>query len=614
MQEIKEPDNHPIGSLNIHWKMSQKNQAWVDKIKVSSGMWPRNFGLTRPRQKLLLAAEESAKLDRLPDEIFVKVFSFLPLRDLLSCKKVSRQWEKNASNPALWRKLNFAVQNRFREDALLAHWIGSNVKQLTVKIDKDLNSYLTLISQTCQNVETLKLFSFWEQIPASQLLEVAENCSHLKCLTIVGCDLSEASLAALAQFPTLVSLTIRKSSHLAPKSADPLLEGLCRQPSPVFDEADLMKSGQQKRGHLIELDIVDHPASSTALLCFQRMNGRKLNKLGCRIARAQEAVTVAKMVDENMDTLYLRYFETPLSAFVNGCKAENLVGLKKLRITCQGLLQVFQGNSAIFINSRLHRRQCGGCVNVVVPMWRLCQRGCANVAAVKVAINENGGITLEDLKATLGIDARTLNCYAVSLVSLLTLLPNLTHFALEADWAPNRRDMDALPDTLQLLFLSGVASVPVDDAVRTLTRLTQLRTVQLTTPPDLTDKLVQVLAQGLTKLRFAKFLSDEHLTQRKRDLLATVAKNKRKSAAEKVILTILPLLQKFSESNAAVQQLLCGGIQVGTELRKSCHFTVLGQLELHTSGNLLHSLCLGSRTDTRHRKTDIDSWSDALVE
>ncbi|CAG0914227.1 unnamed protein product [Notodromas monacha] len=39
------------------------------------------------------------------------------------------------------------------------------------------------------------------------------------------------------------------------------------------------------------------------------------------------------------------------------------------------------------------------------PMWRLCKRGCANAAAVRAAVDENGRITFEDLEETLGIDA-----------------------------------------------------------------------------------------------------------------------------------------------------------------------------------------------------------------
>lgn len=60
--------------------------------------------------------------------------------------------------------------------------------------------------------------------------------------------------------------------------------------------------------------------------------------------------------------------------------------------------------------------------------------------------------------------------------------------------------------------------------------------------------------------------------------------------------------------------LLGGGIQIGTELRESGNFTVLGQEELERTGNLLHGLKLGSGSDTGDGKTDVNGWADTLVE
>merc|ERR1719431_2446745 len=41
---------------------------------------------------------------------------------------------------------------------------------------------------------------------------------------------------------------------------------------------------------------------------------------------------------------------------------------------------------------------------------------------------------------------------------------------------------------------------------------------------------------------------------------------------------------------------------------------VLGELKLHGTSDLLHRLGLGSRADTRHRQTNVNSWSDTFVE
>merc|ERR1719470_622499 len=77
---------------------------------------------------------------------------------------------------------------------------------------------------------------------------------------------------------------------------------------------------------------------------------------------------------------------------------------------------------------------------------------------------------------------------------------------------------------------------------------------------------------------------------------------------------VLALLQQLSQPDTSVQQLLGGGVEIGTELGEGGDLTVLGELELHGTGDLLHGLGLGSGADTGHRETDVDGRSDTLVE
>ena len=77
---------------------------------------------------------------------------------------------------------------------------------------------------------------------------------------------------------------------------------------------------------------------------------------------------------------------------------------------------------------------------------------------------------------------------------------------------------------------------------------------------------------------------------------------------------VLALLQQLSQPDTSVQQLLGGGVKIGTELGEGGDLTVLGELELHGTGDLLHGLGLGSGADTGHRETDVDGRSDTLVE
>ena len=92
---------------------------------------------------------------------------------------------------------------------------------------------------------------------------------------------------------------------------------------------------------------------------------------------------------------------------------------------------------------------------------------------------------------------------------------------------------------------------------------------------------------------------------------------------------VLTLLQQLSQPHASAQQLLGGSVKIGTELSESSDLgesyfvkikllhayvntclSVLGQLELHGTSDLLHGLGLSSRTDTGHGQTDVDGGSD----
>jgi len=77
---------------------------------------------------------------------------------------------------------------------------------------------------------------------------------------------------------------------------------------------------------------------------------------------------------------------------------------------------------------------------------------------------------------------------------------------------------------------------------------------------------------------------------------------------------VLGLLEELSESDTSVEELLGGGVHIGTELGEGGDLSVLSEIELHGTGDLLHGLELGSGTDSGDGETDVDSWSDTLVE
>ena len=76
----------------------------------------------------------------------------------------------------------------------------------------------------------------------------------------------------------------------------------------------------------------------------------------------------------------------------------------------------------------------------------------------------------------------------------------------------------------------------------------------------------------------------------------------------------LVLLEELGELFSSVELLLGSGIKIGTELGEGGDFSVLGKLELERTGDLLHGLNLGGRSDTRDGETDINGGSYTLEE
>mmetsp|Transcript_14062 Transcript_14062/g.32734 ORF Transcript_14062/g.32734 Transcript_14062/m.32734 type:complete len:449 (-) Transcript_14062:207-1553(-) len=77
---------------------------------------------------------------------------------------------------------------------------------------------------------------------------------------------------------------------------------------------------------------------------------------------------------------------------------------------------------------------------------------------------------------------------------------------------------------------------------------------------------------------------------------------------------VLSLLEEFVQTDTTVQLLLGGGIQIGTELGECGDLTVLGEFELHGTGDGGGGLVLSGGSDTGDRETDGNGGTLTLVE
>jgi len=77
---------------------------------------------------------------------------------------------------------------------------------------------------------------------------------------------------------------------------------------------------------------------------------------------------------------------------------------------------------------------------------------------------------------------------------------------------------------------------------------------------------------------------------------------------------VLLLLQELGQLFSSVEEVLGGSVEIRSELGEGSDLSVLGELELHRSRDLLHCLNLGSGSDSRDGETDINGRSDTSVE
>ena len=72
--------------------------------------------------------------------------------------------------------------------------------------------------------------------------------------------------------------------------------------------------------------------------------------------------------------------------------------------------------------------------------------------------------------------------------------------------------------------------------------------------------------------------------------------------------------EELGETSTAREEEARGGIEIGTELGEGRDFTVLSEVQLERTGELLHDLRLRGGADTGDGETDVDGGADTAEE
>jgi len=153
-----------------------------------------------------MSLSKRKKLEDLPDEVILKIFSFLDIKDILRCSQMSKRIRSISNDPSLWQKLNLS-------------W-GTVPYEFIEKANQNGCKYLSMAGTGSELIrgDRLEMPLELKYLDLSQTtkycnLPMLKNCHSLEKLSMDGCHFSNSTLNHLAQNgKTLKILSLRDIS------------------------------------------------------------------------------------------------------------------------------------------------------------------------------------------------------------------------------------------------------------------------------------------------------------------------------------------------------------------------------------------------------------------
>lgn len=155
--------------------------------------------------------QKNNSFDRLPDELIVKIFSFLSSTEISLCARVCRRFSNLAWSPQLWRCIKIKGDFMCADKALkrVLKKLGNETNGLCAGIErieitdgaKLTDKSLALIAKKCPDLAYLQMQGC-TTITNSGLIEVTTKCENLQHLDISGCiRISSISISMIPYDP-----------------------------------------------------------------------------------------------------------------------------------------------------------------------------------------------------------------------------------------------------------------------------------------------------------------------------------------------------------------------------------------------------------------------------
>lgn len=141
-------------------------------------------------KSLCISSYNYSEISCLPDEILIKIFSYLSTQELcLSVAPVCRKWRQMSCDHSLWRTLDFSALPYISTLNFL--WVlrrAPLLRKLVVRGRASVtNTEVAIFTESCPLLQEID-FGFCDSLNCDNLRFLSENCKNLFSLNIEGCE------------------------------------------------------------------------------------------------------------------------------------------------------------------------------------------------------------------------------------------------------------------------------------------------------------------------------------------------------------------------------------------------------------------------------------------
>lgn len=160
-------------------------------------------------KNLRVSSYNYSEISCLPDEILIKIFSYLSTQELCLCvAPVCRKWRQMSCDHSLWRTLDFSALPYISTLNFL--WVlrrSPLLRKLVIRGRASVtNTEVAIFTESCPLLQEID-FGFCDSLNCDNLRFLSENCKNLVSLNIEGCEqVDHRSLRYIVHCKTLTHM------------------------------------------------------------------------------------------------------------------------------------------------------------------------------------------------------------------------------------------------------------------------------------------------------------------------------------------------------------------------------------------------------------------------